>query len=234
MKIEIWSDVACPWCYVGKRRFEAALAGFEHRDAVEVVWRSFELDPTAPVRHDLPAPELLARKYRIPVAQAEAMNARLAGEARKEGLEMDLAGLVVGNTFDAHRLIHLAAELGLRQAMVHRLFRAYFTDNDAIGEHDVLVRLAEDVGILAERAHRMLASDEFAAAVRADEARARAFGISGVPFFAIDERYGISGAQPAEAILGALRQAWPESRPRVLTPVGEAKGDACTDDGCAI
>jgi predicted DsbA family dithiol-disulfide isomerase len=234
MKVEIWSDVACPWCYVGKRRFEAALAQFEHRDQLDIVWRSFELDPAAPRRHDTPATELLARKYRVPVAQAEAMNARLTSEARREGLDLDLAGIIVGNTFDAHRLIHLAAELGLRQAMVERLFKAYFTDNEAIGEHDVLVRLAGEVGIPTDRARRMLESDEFAAAVRADQVRARGFGITGVPFFAIDERYGISGAQPADALLGALRQAWEESRTQQLTVVGNPTADGCTDDGCAM
>lgn len=233
MKVEIWSDVACPWCYVGKRRLEAALAQFEHRDQLDIVWRSFELDPSAPRRHDAPATELLARKYGVPVAQAEAMNARLTSEARREGLEMDLAGIIVGNTFDAHRLIHLAAELGLRQPMVERLFKAYFTDNEAIGEHEVLVRLAGEVGIPADRARRMLEGDEFAAAVRADQARARGFGITGVPFFAIDERYGVSGAQHADALLGALRQAWDESRPTGLTPAGNADADGCTDESCA-
>lgn len=231
MKIEIWSDVACPWCYVGKRRFESALAQFEHRDALEIVWRSFELDPAAPARYGVPAPELLARKYRVPVAQAEAMNARLTSEARKEGLDVDLAGIVAGSTFDAHRLIHLATELGVRQAMVERLFRAYFTDNEALGDHEVLLRLATEAGVPAERARRVLAGDEFAEAVRADEARARDFGIGGVPFFAIDERYGLSGAEPAEVILTALRQAWSESRAAPLTPVGDAEG--CTDEDCA-
>ena len=234
MKIEIWSDVACPWCYVGKRRFEAAVAEFEHRDALEIVWRSFELDPTAPRRHDEPAPVLLARKYRVPLAQAVAMNARLTSEARKEGLDVNLGGIVVGNTFDAHRLIHLAAGLGMRQAMVERLFKAYFTDNESLGDHEVLVRLAAETGLPAARVRAMLASDELADAVRADEARAHALGVSGVPFFAIDERYGLSGAQSPDVILAALRQAWAESRPRALTPVGDAKADGCTDESCTI
>ena len=235
MKIEIWSDIACPWCYVGKRRFEQALARFPQRDALEITWRSFELDPEAPARHDEPLNELLAKKYRVPVAQADAMNARLAGEARKEGLDFQLDRVIVGNTFDAHRLLHLAATLGVREALVERFFRAYFTDGAALGDHETLVRLAADVGIPADRARATLASDEFAAAVRADEARARGFGISGVPFFAVDERYGISGAQPPEAILGALEQAWRESQATsVLTPVGNADADGCADGSCAI
>ena len=235
MKIEIWSDVACPWCYVGKRRFEQALARFAHRDALEITWRSYELDPQAPARHDEPLTTILAKKYRVSVAQADAMNARLAGEARKEGLEFALDRVVVGNTFDAHRLIHLAATLGLRELAVERLFSAYFTEGAALGDHETLVRLAVEIGIPAERARTMLASDEFAAAVRADETRARSFGISGVPFFAIDERYGVSGAQPPEALLGVLEQAWEESNPSpVLTPAGTADADGCTDESCAI
>ena len=235
MKIEIWSDIACPWCYVGKRRFEQALARFPQRDALEITWRSFELDPEAPARHDEPLNELLAKKYRVPVAQAEAMNARLAGEARKEGLDFNLDRVIVGNTFDAHRLLHLAATLGVREALVERFFRGYFTDGAALGDHETLVRLATEVGIPADRARATLASDEFAAAVRADEARARGFGIGGVPFFAIDERYGVSGAQPPEAILGALEQAWRESQATsVLTPVGNADAAGCADGSCAI
>ena len=234
MKIEIWSDIACPWCYVGKRRFEQALARFPQRDALQITWRSFELDPNAPTRHDLPSTQLLAQKYGVPVAQAEAMNARLAGEGRKEGLELHLDRIVVGNTFDAHRLLHLAATLGVREAAVERLFRAYLTEGAALGEHATLVRLASEVGIPAPRVTAMLASDEFAAEVRADEARARGFGISGVPFFAIDERYGVSGAQSPDAILGALQQAWDSREPSVLTPAGEADAEGCTDGTCAL
>ena len=235
MKIEIWSDVACPWCYVGKRRFEQALARFPHEGALDITWRSFELDPQAPARRDEPLVEHLASKYRVPVAQAEAMNARLAGEARKEGLELRLDRVVLGNTFDAHRVIHLACTLGLRSEAVERLFEAYFVDGASLGDHETLVTLATEVGLPADRTRQMLASDEFAAAVRADQARARGFGISGVPFFAIDERYGVSGAQPPEAILGALTQAWEESHPpTVLTPAGREDADGCTDESCTI
>lgn len=235
MKVEIWSDIACPWCYVGKRRFERALASFSHRDEVEVVWRSFELDPHAPRTHTEPQAELLARKYRIPVAQAEAMNARMTGEARKEGLDFRFDRVKVGNTFDAHRLIHFAAVAGRREAMVERLMRAYLTDGDALGDVDVLVRLAADVGLDEHAARRALEGDAFAAEVRADEERAREFGISGVPFFAIDERYGISGAQPPEHILDALRQAWSEAAPAAVADApGTDPAADCTDGSCAI
>ncbi|HUQ45577.1 MAG TPA: DsbA family oxidoreductase [Gemmatimonadaceae bacterium] len=211
MKVEIWSDIACPWCYVGKRRFEAALREFEHADHVEVVWRSFELDPNAPRTHAESQDELLAKKYGMSLERAREMNARMTGEAAKEGLEFHFERVKVGNTFDAHRLVHLAAASGKADAMKERLMRAYLTDGDALGETETLRRLGAEVGLDAARVEELLASDAFAADVRADEARARAFGISGVPFFAIDERYGVSGAQTPEVLLGAMRQAYEES-----------------------
>jgi len=232
MKIEIWSDVVCPWCYIGKRRFERALAQFEHADDVEVTWRSFELDPNAPTVQTEPHAERIARKYGVSMAQVEAMNARLIGEARKDGLDFHLADSKGGNTFDAHRLIHLAAERGLSGEMKERLMRAYFTEGVAIGERAELVRLAVDVGLEEAEVKAMLSSDTLARDVRADEARAREFGISGVPFFAIDERYGISGAQPAELILEALKQAHAES---TLAPVaGAPDAGQCDDGSCTI
>ena len=242
MKIEIWSDIACPWCYVGKRRFERALSSFSHRDEVEVTWRSFELDASAPrVTHE-PVAEMLARKYRIPVAQAEAMNARLAGEGKKEGIDFRFDRVRLGNTFDAHRLTHLAAAAGKREAMVERLMRAYFTDGATVGDVDTLVRLAVEVGLDEQETRRALESEAYAADVRADQQRARDFGISGVPFFAIDERYGISGAQPPEAILDTLRQAWSERDPADATANADGATDgatdgadaSCADGSCAI
>lgn len=213
MKIEIWSDVACPWCYVGKRRFEKALASFEGRDDVDVVWRSYELDPRAPRVQPLSAPEVLARKYRVSVEQANAMNDRLKTEALKEGLVMAPDRIRMVNTFDAHRLIHHAATAGKRAEMVERLFAAYHTEGALLSDHDVLVALAKEVGLEEAPARAVLEGDAFSDAVRADENRAAEFGISGVPFFAIDEKYGISGAQPAEVMLSALRQALsPEPR----------------------
>ena len=213
MKVEIWSDIACPWCYVGKRRFEGALREFEHAGDVEVVWRSFELDPQAPPVHAAPQNELLARKYGLPLERVRAMNERLTGEARKEGLDFHLDRVRVGNTFDAHRLVHLAAESGRAAEMKERLMRAYFSDGATVGEAETLRRLAAEVGLDVQRVDEVLRSDEYAAAVRADEARARELGVTGVPFFAIDERYGVSGAQPAEVLLGALRQAYEEIEP---------------------
>lgn len=230
MKIEIWSDIACPWCAIGKRRFEGALNDFEHRDAVEVTWRSFELDPSAPRGHGRPQPELLAAKYGVPLEQAQTMNTRMSGEAAKEGLRFDLASSQVGNTFDAHRLIHFAAEQGKREPIIDRLFEAYLGEGRAIGQQDVLVELAEDAGLDAAEVRAMLASDAYAADVRADEARARQFGVGGVPFFAIDERLGVSGAQPADVLLGILRDAWNERE----AAVAAEPADGCEDGSCAV
>ena len=211
MRVEIWSDIACPWCYVGKRRFEAALREFEHAADVDVVWRSFELDPGAPRTREGSQHEHLAAKYGMPVERARAMNERMKGEGEKEGIDFRFDRVRMGNTFDAHRLVHLAAESGKADAMKERLMRAYFTEGEAIGDPDALARLAADVGLDASGAREALAGDAYAAEVRADEERARSFGISGVPFFAIDERHGVSGAQTPDVLLGALRQAYEES-----------------------
>jgi predicted DsbA family dithiol-disulfide isomerase len=231
MKIEIWSDVVCPWCYIGKRRFEQALAQFEHAEDVEVTWRSFELDPGAPPVRTESHAEHLARKYGVSAAQVEAMDVRLVGEARKEGLEFHLGESKSGNTFDAHRLIHLAARTGRAAAMKERLLRAYFTEGVAIGERAELVRLAAEAGLDEADVKAMLSSDRLADEVRADEARARAFGISGVPFFAIDERYGVSGAQPAEVLLDVLQQAYVNAQ---MVAVGGDDADACNDESCDV
>lgn len=231
MRVEIWSDVVCPWCYIGKRRFEAALAQFEHAGEVELTWRSFELDPNAPRVQTEPHAERLARKYGVSLAQVEAMNARLIGEAKKEGLDFHLAESKGGNTFDAHRLIHLAASSGRAGEMKERLMQAYFSEGRAIGEREELVRLAVEVGLDEAEVKAMLSSEHRSDEVRADEARARAFGISGVPFFAIDERYGVSGAQPAEALLDVLRQAYANSK---MVVVGGDDADSCADGSCEV
>jgi predicted DsbA family dithiol-disulfide isomerase len=205
LTVEIWSDVVCPWCYLGKRRFEKALAAFEHRDDVEVVWRSFELDPYAPREREGSSAEHLARKYGMSVEQAEETNAQMTALAASEGLEYHLDRTRGGNSFHAHRLIHLAAGHGLQDAMKERLMRAYFTDGEAIGDRDTLARLAADVGVDPAPLRDDAA---YADAVRADEELAARIGIRGVPYFVLDRRYGVSGAQPAELLLQALEKAW--------------------------
>jgi predicted DsbA family dithiol-disulfide isomerase len=212
MKVEIWSDVVCPWCYIGKRRFESALARFEHAGDVEVVWRSFELDPSAPVRRGSTA-EHLGRKYGWTPGQVAASHARLESLAAAEGLEYHLDATQGGNTFDAHRLLQLAKERGLGDETKERLMHAYFTEGVPIGERDVVARIGEELGL--EEAGEVLATEAYGTAVRADENEARLFGIAAVPFFVIDRYYGIEGAQPPEAILDTLRRAVAPDTPRV-------------------
>lgn len=208
MRIDVWSDVVCPWCYIGKRRLERALGDFEHADQVEVHWRSFELDPNAPsVRQGDPA-QRLARKYGMSVEQARAANDRLTRLAAAEGLEYQLDTAQSGNSFDAHRLIHLAGSRGIQGQVKERLLAAYFTEGKAIGDPRVLEAEAEAAGLDRAEVRQVLAGDGFAEEVRADEAEAAEREITGVPFFLLGGRFGIPGAQEAETMLLALRRAW--------------------------
>jgi predicted DsbA family dithiol-disulfide isomerase len=208
LNVEIWSDIACPWCYIGKRRFEAALAEFAHRDKVDVVWRSFELDPGAPREREGDRVEHLARKYGTTREQAEAMHDRMAGIAADEGLEFRFDIARSGNTFDAHRLTHLAAAHGLQDAMKERLFRAYLSEGEVIGDPAVLERLALEVGLPEDELRDVLSGDRFAAGVRDDEGTAAALGITAVPFFVVDRAIAASGAQPPELLRELLDRAW--------------------------
>ncbi len=205
MKIEIWSDVVCPWCYIGKRRLEHALREFEHADEVEVAWRSFQLNPDTPAGTAVPTLDYLTRRFG---PQASQMTGRVAELARGEGLDFDFSTQLTVNTLDAHRLLHLAADLGLGDAAKERLLHAHFTEGADLSDPETLVRLAGEVGVDTGRAREVLASREYADAVQADIELAQAFGASGVPFFVIDRKYGISGAQPAETFLQALRTAY--------------------------
>ena len=207
MLIEIWSDVICPWCYIGKRRFETALSRFAQRDAVQVVWRSFELDPDAPRLRTGTLEENLSRKYGVSMAEAAAMNARVISVAREVGLEYRLENAKPGNTFDAHRLLHLAAERDFGDQAAERVMHAYFCESMPVGERAALVRLAPEFGIPETEALAMLGSNAYAEEVRSDEARAAQLGINGVPFFVFDGKLGVSGAQPVEVFAGALDRA---------------------------
>ncbi|HEY3775964.1 MAG TPA: DsbA family oxidoreductase [Solirubrobacteraceae bacterium] len=208
MEIEIWSDIACPWCYVGKRRFEAALAQFEHADETTVTWRSFELDPSAPLEREGEGAAHLAEKYGMSVEQARASQAGLAATAAGEGIEMRFDIQRMGRTFDGHRLVHLGAEHGIQDAVKEWLMRAYFTEGALMSDPETLVGLAAEAGLDPEEARSTLASDRFADEVRNDERDAQQLGISAVPTFVADRAIGVSGAQPAEQLLAFLREAW--------------------------
>jgi len=213
--VEIWSDIACPWCYVGKRRFEAALARFEHRDGVQVTWRSFELDPSAPSERVGDGAQHLADKYGMSREEALAAQQRLTDVAAGEGLGFRFDIARGGNTFDGHRVLHLAATHGLQNAMKERIMRAYFEEGELISSPDVLARLAAEVGLPADEVLATLERDRFADEVRDDERTAAGLGIHAVPFFVVDRKLGASGAQPSEALLDLLRQGWLASEPAV-------------------
>jgi predicted DsbA family dithiol-disulfide isomerase len=227
--VEIWSDIACPWCYVGKRRFETALAGFEHRDEVQVTWRSFELDPSAPLERGGDGAQHLADKYGMSREEALAAQQRLTDVAAGDGLAFRFDIARGGNTFDAHRVLHLAAAHGLQDAAKERIMHAYLEQGELISDHDVLVRLAVDAGLPAGEVRDVLASDRYADEVRADERTAAGLGIHAVPFFVVDRRVGASGAQPSGVLLELLRDAWPDE-PAPVEVV--ADGATCGPDGC--
>jgi predicted DsbA family dithiol-disulfide isomerase len=228
LTIDVWSDIACPWCYIGKRRLEAAIARFPHGPAVDVVWRAFELDPSAPRVRDrsVPYAERLAKKYGTHVAEAQLKLEQMTDLAAKDGLDFHFERVQSGNTFDAHRVLHLALERGVQGAVKERFLRAYMTEGEPIGEPEALVRLAGEAGLEADEVRAVLAGDSYSAEVRADEDQARAAGISGVPFFVLAGRYAVSGAQSADVLLDALTQAWAKAE----APIGE--GAVCGPDGC--
>jgi predicted DsbA family dithiol-disulfide isomerase len=211
MQVEIWSDVICPWCYIGKRRFEMALANFAHKKSVHVIWRSFELDPASPPQYPDTLEEKLASKYGVSLQEAAAMNARVTAVAKEIGLEYHLSSARPGNTFDAHRLLHFAATQQLGDRTTERIMRAYFSESLPVGDRAALTRLAPEFGISESDALAMLESDDYVNEVRADEARAAKFGITGVPFFVFDEKTGISGAQPVEVFADALQRSWDDA-----------------------
>ncbi len=229
MHVEIWSDIACPWCYVGKRRLEAALAEYEHADEVEVTWRAFELDPGAPAERGGEMAQHLADKYGVGLEQARQMNARMSQAGAEVGAPMDFDRVRGGNTFDAHRLVHLAAAHGLQDAMKERLLRAYFAEGELMADPATLRRLADEVGVPADEVADLLSGDRFADEVRDDERTAQQLGVQGVPFFAVDRAIGASGAQEPEVLLDMLREARRRSQPAIPTVV---TGDACGPDGC--
>lgn len=240
MNVEIWSDVVCPWCAIGRARFSAALAEFPHRDEVQVRWRSFELDPRAPRELAGSLVEHLAAKYGVSVEQAHGMHRNMTEVAAADGLDFHFERARSGNTFDAHRLLHHALKTGgprQQDELKQRFFQAYLTDGEPIGDPETLVRVAAEVGLDADESRAVLEGDRYADAVRADELQASRYGITGVPFFVIDEKYGVSGAQPAEAMRQVLDTAWAEANPlTLLTPSGvpSNEGGACADGSCAV
>lgn len=234
MHVEIWSDVVCPWCYIGKRRFEDALARFPHRGEVTVTWRSFQLDPGAARESSETTNQVLARKYGMSLAQAAALNNRLETLAAEVGLEYHLSSAPYANTFDAHRLVYLARSHAREDAMIERLMQGHFTENRPLGDVDTLIQLGTDVGLDPIATRVMVESDEYATEVNDDRESATRLGIRGVPFFVVDRRHGVSGAQSSDILLELLERGWKASRPETRPSTREGATIRGTDECTAV
>ncbi|MET8133150.1 DsbA family oxidoreductase [Streptomyces sp. NPDC005251] len=236
MRVEIWSDIACPWCYVGKARFEKALDAFPHRDQVEVVHRSFELDPGRAKGDIQPVLTMLTKKYGMSEAQARAGEENLGTQAAAEGLAYRTRDRDHGNTFDMHRLLHLAKARGRQDELMGLFYKANFAEERTVfGDDERLVELAVAAGLDADDAREVLTDPTaYADDVRADEREAAELGANGVPFFVLDRTYGVSGAQPAEVFAQALAQAWGERPQLTLIQDEGTDAEACGPDGCAV
>ena len=211
MRVDIWSDLVCPWCYLGKRRFDKALSILSPGASIEVVHRSFQLDPSLPVGQSLPVRDMLMRKYRMTEVEVVASQNQLEQLAAAEGLEYHLAESRTGNTMDAHRLVHLGREQGIQDLVVERLFRAHFTENRSLFDDESLTAIGTEAGLTD--AGQFLRTRRYEDAVIADHRRARELGVRGVPFFVIDGRYGVSGAQSIEVFSEALARAQSRLQP---------------------
>lgn len=233
MKVEIWSDIACPWCYIGRRRFEAALKQFPHRQDVQIIWRSFQLDPHAPREYQGSSSEMLMEKKGISRAQADAMHAQVTEIAAQEGLTYRFDIARPGNSFDAHRLLHFALHHQRQNELKERIQKAYFTEGMSFADAETLVKLAAEVGLDAQTAREVVEGNAYTNEVNADILRAQMLGIQGVPFFLFDEKYAVSGAQPAALFTTALERTWSEFHATVEL-IGGTDANACTDDSCAL
>ena len=207
MKIEVWSDFVCPFCYIGKRRLETALEKFEHKDEVELVFKSFELDPSSKKKSDKNIHEIIAKKYGIPVEHAKASNNQIVAEAKAIGLNFNFDDLIRTNTFDAHRVVYYAKTEGKMNELAERILKAYFVDSLNISDHKILASLAYEVGLNSDKALSVLESDQYGEEVRKDEETVSKLRISGVPYFVINNKHVVSGAQQPEIFLAALEKA---------------------------
>jgi len=228
MKVEIWSDVVCPFCYIGKRKFEKALEGFEAKDKVAIEWRSFQLDPDMEYVPGQSVHEYLSKRKGTSAVEGKRMNDAMTAMAKEVGLEYNFDKAIVNNTFNAHRLLHFAKEKGLQNEMKERLFRAYYTEGKNVGDIDTLALLGEEVGLQAEEIRTVLQSEKYAQDVLLDQYKAQQIGANGVPFYVFNNKYAVSGAQPSEVFAQVLEKVWEEEKPVLITEQGEG---FCTVDG---
>jgi len=229
MKVEIWSDVMCPFCYIGKRKFEKALEHFDHKDKVEIEWKSFQLDPSLKTDPNKSTLQHLAQNKGWSQEYAQQMLAHVTDMAKDEGLTYNMDKSVVANSFDAHRFSHLAKKHGLQDAAEEKLFLAYFTEGKNTADHETLVQIGTDIGLDAAEVRAVLSSNTYADEVQHDIYQAQQVGVRGVPFFVVNQKYAVSGAQPSETFLGLLNKVWQEEQPATLVNV--ADGNTCSTDG---
>ncbi|WP_047983137.1 DsbA family oxidoreductase [Ornithinibacillus californiensis] len=237
MKIEIWSDFVCPFCYIGKRRLELALNDFAHPDKVNIEFKSYELDPHSKDQPNQNIHEYLAVRKGMSVEQAKELNENVGRQAATVGLEYNFDTMQHTNTFDAHRVAKFAETVQRGQEMTERLLRAYFTESELISDPSTLKRLATEVGLDEESVAELLETNRYANRVRSDEELAKQIGVSGVPFFVFNEKYAVSGAQPKEVFIEVLERVWEEEQKstslQLLNPTN-AKTSYCTGDGCEV
>lgn len=233
MKIEIWSDVVCPFCYIGKRKMEKALEKFPLKDKVEIEWKSFQLQPDQKTKPGVSTLEDLSKSKGWSMEQTRQITANVVEMAKAEGLTFDFDKAVVANTKNAHRLIHLAKEFGVQDAMKERLLKAYFTDGLNVDDFETLIQLGKEVGVPEENIKSLLESNRYEDAVDQDIYESRQLGVRGVPFFVLDRKFGISGAQPDEVFDQTLEKAWAEYAKNnpVLDIASSANGESCDVDG---
>lgn len=234
MKIEVWSDFVCPFCYIGKRRLEEALDKFDYRDHVEVEYKSYELDPNSPINSDKNIHEAIAEKYNMSLEQAKETNENIGKQAETVGLTYHFDNMKPTNTFSAHRLVKFAKKADKEHALTEALLHGYFTENIDLNDHDTLANIAENIGLDRNEALETLQDEQvYAKEVRTDEALAKQYGVTGVPFFIINSKYAISGAQPLETFTSALEKVWEEEKP-AFEDLSSSDNGFCTGDSCDV
>ena len=232
MNVEIWSDVMCPFCYIGKRKFENALAKFPHKEKINIIWKSFQLDPTTITDPSLNTIDNLAEKKGWSKQQAQETTAQVTDIAKQVGLDFHFEKAVVANSFDAHRLSHLAKKYGKQNDLEEKLFLAYFTEGKNTADHSTLLQIGKDLGIPEQEITTVLNSDTFTNEVEQDITEAQHIGVRGVPFFVLDRKYAVSGAQESETFLGALTKAYEEHANGIIEPIANNSSCGCGPEGC--
>jgi predicted DsbA family dithiol-disulfide isomerase len=230
MKVEIWSDVMCPFCYIGKRKFEEALSEFGHKDDIKVIWKSFQLNPDLKTQTDKNIYEYLAEQKGWTLEYSRNVHAQMTAKAKESNLDYNFDAVIPANSFNAHRLSHLAAQYNLQDAAEERLFKAYFTEGKNIDNPDTLVQLGVEIGLQEDKVRNMLKGDLFTAEVEQDMFEAQQIGVRGVPFFVMDRKYAVSGAQPITVFIGALERAYQEAEKEKLQ-TSDADGASCSIGG---